>query len=906
MDNGTLAIRAQSDEAVRCSRCDVTSLVWARPDALWLLTLVPLFALTGIWLGTRRGRLPRVALLWRLAVVTLLALGLAEPMIASGSATGGVVFVVDHSDSISAEARDAADRWLRDALSAAPATQRAAIVAFGAKPALAKAPGTARDLLGDDAAAVAATDGIAVDPAFTGIDAGLGLARALPLGGGRRIVLVSDGAENVGRAIDQAAQAALENEPIDVLALPGVNDSDLRVDGISAPTSAWEGEPITVLAGVETGRDGPAKVDLLVDGQVKTTEDVDLTEGLSSRAFTLDDLAPGFHSLEVRVQGDSEVDRRPDDDLVPHGIVVRDRPRILLIVPEGADSGIMRGILERGGSEVTVMEPAGIPSRLSELGAWDGFVLDNVPAASLSVDQVAGLREATRSLGRGLIVIGGTSAYGPGGYAGTPLEDALPVTVKVTDGRERQRVALLLIMDKSGSMGYDPLGGKGKIEMAKEAVRLAARSLTEGDQIGLIAFNDRQEWIVPLTTIGDESTRAAIDRKIAAIEPDGGTEILPALSVGLDAIRNADADARHIVLLSDGKARTGTRESYQRLLDDARADRTTLSTIAIGEDADTDLLNFLADEGGGRYHFTVRDEDIPRLTLEEARSAGSQSVIRGTFRPIQTAPSPILDGVDPASLPDLAGYDFAEAKPDAQVILTSDREDPVLAKWQYGLGRVIAWTADNGSDLAAPWATWDGNDDFWAAAVRWALPDPERRPLTVSTARDGADMVLTVTAAGESGDFADFLPTFATVTSSSGEPVATQELTQTAPGEYTLRLPAPAPGAYSVEVRQERASGPLVELAGITVPPSPETLPAPEGPSLLTSLAARTNGRVLSLDDPAAVWDAATTGGSPLREHRAVWYIPIGLALAFFVIDIAARMGVWPLVRRLVSGATRA
>ena len=158
--------------------------------------------------------------------------------------------------------------------------------------------------------AAASAEGAAVDPAFTDIDAGLGLARALPLGGGRRIVLVSDGAENVGQAIDQAAQAALESVPIDVLVLPGVSDSDLRVDGISAPTSAWEGEPITVLAGVETGRDGPATVELLVDGQVKTTEEVDLAEGLSSRAFTLDDLAPGFHSLEVRVQGDAEVDRR--------------------------------------------------------------------------------------------------------------------------------------------------------------------------------------------------------------------------------------------------------------------------------------------------------------------------------------------------------------------------------------------------------------------------------------------------------------------------------------------------------------------------------------------------------------------------------------------------------------------
>lgn len=877
----------------------MSTLVWARPGALWLLLLVPLFAALGYWLGVRRGRVARAALLWRLAVVSLLVIGLAEPLVASGAGSGGAVFVVDRSASIGEEARDAADRWLKDALAAAPGTRRAAVVEFGAKPVLTTPPGAAGDLVSSEA-----TDA-SIDPAFTDVASALGLARALPLGGGQRIVLLSDGAENIGAAVDQAAQAALEDVPIDVVPLAGVSDADLRVEGLSAPSSAWEGEPITVLAGVETGRAGPATIELLVDGQVKTTTKADLPEGLSSQAFTLDDLSPGFHSLEVRVQGEAEANRRTDDDQLPHGIVVRDRPRILLVVPEGADAGIMRGILERGGSDVTVTAPADIPSRLSELGAWDGFVLDNVPAAALSVDQVAGLREATRSLGRGLVVVGGTSSYGPGGYAGSPLEEALPVTVKVTDGRERQRVALLLIMDKSGSMGYDPLGGKGKIEMAKEAVRLAARALAPGDQIGLLVFNDRQEWIVPLTTIEGESTFTSIDRKISAIEPDGGTEILPALSVGLDAIRNAEADARHIVLLSDGKARTGTRESYQRLLDDALTDRTTLSTIAIGEDADTDLLNFLADEGGGRYHFTTMDEEIPQFTLQEARSAGSQSVIRGAFRPIQVAPSPILAGIDPNTLPDLAGYDFAEAKPDAQVILTSDREDPVLAKWQYGLGRVVAWTADNGSDLAAPWASWDGFDDFWAAAVRWALPDPERRPLTVSTRRDGDDVVLTVAAAGENGDFADFLPTFASVKTADGKPVVSQEMTQTAPGEYTLRLPAPAAGAYAVEVRQERQSGSLVETAGITVPPSPETLPSSNGAALLQAIAARTGGQTLSLDDPGAVWNAPTPGGSSLREHRAVWYIPVGLALALFVVDVAVRMGIWNLLRRLTAGAPR-
>jgi Mg-chelatase subunit ChlD len=861
------------------------------------LLLVPLLGITGIWFGWRRRRFSKVALGLRLLVVALLAIGLAEPMLASGSGAGGAVFVVDRSDSIGEAARDTADRWLQDTLAAAPADRRAALVAFGSQPVLAAPPQLAGSF-GDVTSTIAP---ISIDASFTDIGSALGLARALPLSGGRRVVLLSDGGENVGQALDQAAQAAQEGVPIDVVAIPGVSSEDLRVDGVSAPTSAWEGEPITVLAGVESSHSGQGKTDLLVDGKVWATQETNLPEGLSSQAFTVDNLPPGFHELDVRVSGDAQADQRADDNQAPHGIVVRNRPRILLVVPDGADPGVMKGILERGGSDVTVTAPADVPSRISELGAWDGFVLDNVPATALTFDQVAGLREVTRSLGRGLVVIGGTSSYGPGGYAGSPLEDALPVTVKVTDGRERQRVALLLIMDKSGSMGYDPLGGKGKIEMAKEAARLAERALSQGDQVGLLVFNDRQEWVVPMTTIGDEASRQDIERKIEAIEPDGGTEILPALSVGIDAIRNAEADARHVILLSDGKSRTGTRESYQRLLDDALSDRMTLSTIAIGEDADTDLLNFLADEGGGRYHFTSTDEEIPQVTLEEARSAGSQSIIRGAFRPIQTAPSPILAGIDPNSLPDLAGYDFAEAKPDAQVILTSDREDPVLAKWQYGLGRVVAWTADDGSDLAAPWALWDGFDMFWAAAVRWALPDPERRPLTVSTHREGTDVVLTVTAAGDSGDFADSVPTFATVTSASGEPLAASELTQTAPGEYSLRLPSPSPGAYAVEVRQERDTGPLTEVAGITVPPSPESLPATNGASLLASLAARTGGRVLSLDAPGSVWDAPAPGGNPLREHRAVWYYPVGLALILFVFDIASRMGMGALLRRLTG-----
>ncbi len=871
----------------------------ANPGALWLLLLLLPFAALGWWLGVVRHRLAPAALVLRLATMATLIVALAQPLVASGGGAASTVVVVDRSRSLPEAESGAATGWVSDALAGAAKGDRAAVVAFGASPRVAAVAGPAREL-----GVGWAEPGVLPEAErdYTDIASALALARALPLGGGRRIVLLSDGAENAGSALDQAAQAAADGVPIDVVPLAGVGDDDLRVDGASAPQSVWSGEPVTVLASVHAPAAGQGRVEVWVDGERFAKREAELPAGLSSHAFELSGLEPGFHALEIRVAGDPSLDRLPGNDALPLALTVRGQPRLLLVVPENGDPGILEGTLGRGGAAVTVARPDDVPSRLSELGRYDGFVLDNVPAADLTLDQLAGLQEATRRLGKGLVVVGGTASYGPGGYAGTVLEETLPVTVKVTDGRQRQRVALLLIMDKSGSMSYDPLGGEGKIELAKEAVRLAARALAEGDQVGVLVFNDRQEWVVPITTIGDEASRGEIDALIEGIDADGGTEILPALSVGLDAIRNVEADARHVVLLSDGKSRTGTRESYQALLEDVLGDRTTLSTIAIGEDADTDLLNFLADQGGGRYHFTERPEDIPRVTLEEAQSAGSQSVIRGAFAPIQTEPSSILAGFEPDELPPLDGYDFAEAKPDAQVILTSDREDPVLAKWQYGLGRVVAWTADNGTDLAASWRSWPRYDEFWAATVRWALPDPENRPLRVSVEREGPEAVVSVETAGEASAGGTLGALTGTIVTPSGATVADRPFVQTGPGAYQLRIAAPEPGAYRLDLRQGDGADAATESTGFAILPSPELRPALGGDELLRALAERTGGRVLDLDDPGAAFAGSDPAGEPLREYRPVWFAPLTLALALFVAEIALRMGALGLLRSRLAG----
>src|SRR5918995_1097996 len=848
-------------------------LLFSRGVVLWALLLVPLVVLLPARFGRTRLR-PAVRWL-RGGVLALLIITLAGPLAALGTAEATTVFVVDRSYSVGPGATDGINRWVTEALSAAGAEEHAALVPSGAAPPLAAPPRPAADIASGNGGQWRNVPSSDPDREVTDLASALALSRSLPVGEGRRIVVLSDGSENAGRAIEQAEQASAEGVPIDVLPVPGVGEGDLRLDTVSGPTALWSGDELSVLANVASGAGGEAVLELVVDGTVMRSETVTLQPGTGAFTLTAPDLAPGFQAVEVRVSGQPQLDPVPQNNRAALAVVVRDQPKLLLVVPEGADPARLNQALTTSGAQVTVALPNAVPLRLSELSAYDSIVLDNVPAWNLGNDQQAALVERTRA-GGSLIVVGGAASYGPGGYAGTPLESALPVTVKVTDGTQRPKVALLLIIDKSGSMTYDPGGGNvSKIDMAREAVRQAASALTTGDQVGVIAFSDEPQWLLPMMTLSAEGDRERINAAVAQLTAEGGTEIYPAMQVGYDQMRNIPADVRHIVLISDGKSQSGSPESFRRLVADVGNDNITLSTIAIGDDADTALLESLAVEGHGRYHQAVSAADIPRLTLEEARSAGSQSVLRGAFQPVQQNASPIMREITPQELPPLDGYDFAEARPDAQVVLTSDRADPILATWQLGLGRVVAWTADDGGDFAAQWEAWPRYGEFWGNALRWSLPDPTNGAVRISAERRGSDVVVALDALTANGDAIDLTGSAITITNPDGAPIAEQTLTPNAPGRAEIRLPRLAAGAYQV-VLTDADGGAIGDEAGFAVPLSPEWRPDPGGRALLTTIASTTGGRVFSLDtsapDDLFQIDAAT--GAPGRV-RPVWQVPL-------------------------------
>ncbi len=234
-------------------------LTFARPDWLWLLVLVPVVALAGYALGRKRGLRPASTWL-RTAAMALLILALAQPLWSTGAAAPATVLVVDRSASLSGDTSTSVVDWLNSALGSAGSGDRAAIVAFGGNAEVDQPAGDANGM-------TYAPDDSQIDTSTTDIASAISMARTLPVGNSRRIVLVSDGAENSGSALEQAAQASSEDTPIDVLAVDGIGSRDLRIDGVSAPDKIWQGESMTVQASVVASEEGSGTITLLVDGK---------------------------------------------------------------------------------------------------------------------------------------------------------------------------------------------------------------------------------------------------------------------------------------------------------------------------------------------------------------------------------------------------------------------------------------------------------------------------------------------------------------------------------------------------------------------------------------------------------------------------------------------------------------
>ncbi|MBV9173893.1 MAG: VWA domain-containing protein [Chloroflexi bacterium] len=842
-----------------------------------LLILVPVCAagVFFIWRSSRTYMPPirrRASLVLRVAVVSLLVLALASPMVQLTADQLAVSILLDRSDSIGPNARVDQENWLAKALASKGVSDQVSVVSFGAD-------ATVESALSTDNRPPRLSPN-AVDGRRTDIAAAIRTGMAsLPPGSARRMVILSDGQENQEQADQAAALAAAAGVQIDTVALNSDSGPEVLVRQLDAPSLLHEGDRYTVTAQISSTVPTSARLHLLVDGQLVGTQQVDLQQGVNRFVLNEDPLQAGQH--QVRLQVESEVDTLPENNSAGAVIVVSGPPKVLIIEGAPGEGQFLADSLRSSGLTVDVSQIANAPLDPNVLRDYASVVLANVSANVVAPGQLKSLQGYVRDFGGGLVVVGGDNSFGPGGYARTPLEDMLPVRMDLRGKSVSASVALMLVVDVSGSMGGGP-GGASKMDLAKEAAIAAVELLGEYDQVGVLAFDDQNHWMIQPTFASD---LAPIEEAISQMQPGGGTEIYPALKEAYGALSPLDARVKHMVLLTDGQAPRG---DYPGLMQQMRDSNITLSTIGIGSDADTQLLQELAQLGNGRYYDGNDPFDLPRLLVKETQQVQRAAIVEQDTTPIAINPSPATDSIDFRSAPPLRGYVATTAKREASVLLASSQLDPILSEWQYGLGRVLAWTSDARNRWSSRWLEWPDFSKFWAQVVKRSTRPPEdpNRQISVSITGDQARIRLDAQTGAEATErrYLNFLPTTATLTDPRGNPQQVQ-MPQVAPGRYEALVPVQDDGVYMLNVSQTNADGSIAnQSGGFVVPYSPEYRVLGTNETLLQDIARKTGGKMITDPEQAFVHDLPS-----MAAPRPLWPWLLAAAAILFVCDVGVR-----------------
>ncbi|MEW6401099.1 MAG: VWA domain-containing protein [Chloroflexota bacterium] len=847
------------------------------PLFLLLLLLVPVIA----WMGwpaagaARRREFATLAL--RLVIVLCIILSLAGIEIVRSGSNLAVVFLIDVSDSMPDAAIAAETDYVLTAINSMSPDDQAAVVLFGAD-ALVERAMIAGNELGQITSAPITTQ--------TDLAEAIRLGLALfPSDAGKRMVILSDGAQTTGDALKAAELAAAGD--VQILSVPFIMQpgAEALVTATDAPSRLLPGEEFDLTISIHATEAMRSTVRVFAGDEVVYERQHDLREGLQTFTLPLTASEPGFIRYQVQIV--PEQDGFYQNNRLDAFSEVQGPPRILVVAPaagEALPGGQIRSdehsaivhALQAAGFNTNILSPGSLPSDLPTLAQYNSVVLVDVPATALGQNQMEALQTYVRDLGGGLVAVGGPTSFGVGGYYGTPLEEALPVDMQLKDEKRRPSLAIVFIIDHSGSMS-ETSGGVEKLELAKEAAARSVELLFPTDRVGVIAFDDVASWVVPMT---DLSNPSAVMNAIGTIRSGGGTDILAGVQAMADVLPGDPATVKHVILLTDGGADpTSIPELVEQMYTEYGI---TLSTVAVGHDA-APFLADLAALGNGRHHFTTDASSIPSIFTEETTLATRAYIVEETFHPTLVNSSPILSGIE--SVPPLYGYVATSPKDLAQVILQSGKEDPILATWQYGLGRAVAFTSDGTGRWGQDWVPWDGFASFWAQAVRYTLGDVQNAALEVNVETTNNGASLTVDALSRSGEFINGYVTEANIIAPNGEAQAVQ-LQQVAPGRYEANFNPTEEGVYLIRLSGQPADGTgFSETTGWTMSYSPEYRQFDSDPDLLLRLAAVTGGEVASAD-PAEVFAHSLRA---TRATRPIWPWLVALAILLWPFDIAAR-----------------
>ena len=691
----------------------------------YILALIPVLLLVLIfsmrWFSMKNRIRKNVIFALHSLAILCLVMALSGMHIQKDCNQETTIFLLDVSDSVAAKEKDTIE-FVSKALESCPTDGKVGIVAFGSDARVEQFVSNKISFGEFETAPVTGGTNLekAVQTALTMYDEE----------SAKRLVLVTDGNENEG-TLSNITNSITGNEvQVEVLKLENNIGSETYIDGVKVSETVKIGDEFNVEVTVKSNVKTTALLSLYQGDTLKKQEKVELQTG--SNRFVFQDKQTEGGLKTYRAELEPVKDSNKKNNSYTAFTKAEEAPKLLLIEGMNGQGDEFCKILDNTNANYEVCTAKTAPISLNELLEYKGIVMLDVYAKDLPKGFLQHLEAYVKDYGGGFVTIGGENSYALGGYRNTAIEKVLPVKMELEGEKQIPDMAIVFVIDRSGSMDAAD-GGYSNLDLAKNATEAALENLREIDEVGVIEFESNYSWAVPLQKYTDKD---GISSAIDEIPLGGGTNIFGSLKAAVKGIKKSDAKLKHIIVLSDGEDGYPL-SSYSKLVGDAVEEEITISTVAIGTSTNPEIMNGLAEEGKGRCYTVQSGEALPRIFAQEIYLSTKSYLNNREFVPTVCQNRDLLEGVTEAGLPSLLGYVSTTAKDMATIYLESDQGDPILAGWQYGLGKTVAFTSDGENKWTSNYANWSEYSKLWKNILQWIVLEEEEDGAAIEIEQTG-------------------------------------------------------------------------------------------------------------------------------------------------------------------------
>ena len=673
----------------------------------WVLFLIPfaaaiIFAIGMIDFKSKKiikNKFSCFLTLFRMIIITLIMLSLSEPQINLINFKTQTMFIADNSYSVGKS--DEILGFINDKLKAKPADEEVGFMIFGENSAIEKMPEKENNHF--EIKSDINKEGSNIEQALHNAVSVMDKDKS------KRIVLISDGGENIGSALNEAENIVKSGAEVDTLFIENNLKNEIQLSQLNADTRVNKNALYEIEAVIYSVSDNTASIALYKNNNLICERNIELQKG--ENKFLFSDTADDGGGITLKAEISSQNDTFKDNNVGFCYVYVDDAPQILIIENDSGSGKEIYSALSQNGFNGSIVK-AGNEYDLASLVKYDEIIIADCSYDDLGEKTIDNIENYVKNSGGGLFVTGGKYSFGMGGYENTALEKILPVNMKPVDDAKEYDLSMVIVLDRSASMSAVHYGVSA-LSIAKEAASASLDALKDKDSLAVIAFDSFPETVVNLEKVGEN--RKSIKDNINSISVGMGTSILPALDDAVSRLEASKSRYKHIILMTDGQAETS---GYSYLINRINNGGITLSCVGVGSDADTQLLQNLAQAGNGRYYYTDQFTDLPKIFADETKSAGKEFLNEIDFYPEAAGDSPIISNID--NIPMLNGYIASSFKPNVEAVLKTQKNEPVLAFMRYGLGKTGVFATDT-SNWCSEWFSSNEGMEIFIASVSKVL-----------------------------------------------------------------------------------------------------------------------------------------------------------------------------------------